>query len=86
MSGPSAGRVLVQLVHEHHDVVDAQLAALEMLAQLGDDAGEHQVLRQRVETGHVHHVDAAVGEGAPGQVVGGAVVGDEPLGSGARCC
>ena len=75
--------VLVELVDEHDHVVDAEVAALEVLAQLGDDPGEDQVLRQRIETGHVDHVHAPIGEGAPGQIVGRAVVGHQSLGAGA---
>ena len=67
--GPVGRRVLVELVHEHDDVVHAQVAPLEMLAQLGDHPGKDQVLGQRIETGHVDHVQAAVLEAAPGQVV-----------------
>ena len=48
-------------------MVHAEVAALEVLAQLGDDAGEDQVLRQRVEAGHIDDVHAAVGEAAPGR-------------------
>ena len=75
--------VLVQLIDEHDHVVDAEVAALEVLAQLGDAAREDQVLGERVDAGHVHHVDGAVLELAPGKVVGRAVVDDESLGAGA---
>ena len=67
--GAVGRRVLVELVDEHDDVVHAEVAPLEVLAQLGDDAGEDQVLRQRVEPGDVDDVHAPVGEGAPGQIV-----------------
>ena len=60
--GTIGRRVLVELVHEHDDVVHPEVAALEMLAQLGDHAGEDQILRQGVEAGDVHHVHAPVGE------------------------
>ena len=47
---PVARRVLVQLVDEHDDVLHAEVALLEVLAQLRDDAREDQILRVLLET------------------------------------
>ena len=63
-------------------MIHAEVAPLEVLAQLGDDAREDEVLGERIEAGDVHHVHAAVGEAAPGQVVSRAIVGHEALGPG----
>src|SRR4030081_1474047 len=55
-----ARRILVQLVDEHDEVLDAQIPPLQVLAQLGDDPGEDEVLRIFLEVGDIHHVHRAV--------------------------
>ena len=77
--GSIGGRVLVQLVHEHDHRVDAQVAALEALAELRHHAGEHEVLSQGIHVRHVHDVHGAVVEPPPRQIVRRAVVGDQTL-------
>ncbi len=76
------GGVLVELVHEDDDVVHPQIAALQVLPELGDHPRKDEVLRQRIDPRHVEHVCSAIPEFAPGKVVGRAVVGDETLGPG----
>ena len=70
-------RILVQLVDEHDDVVDAEIALLEVLAELGDDAREDQILRGLLEGGDVDHVHRAILKAPEGQVADGAVVGHQ---------
>ena len=41
--------VFVQLVDEHHDVADAEIAPLEVLTKLGHDAREDEILRVLLE-------------------------------------
>ena len=45
--------------------IDAQIPALEVLSELGDDPGKHQVLCQGIESGHIHYVHAAILKPAP---------------------
>ena len=53
-------RILVQLVDEHDDVVDAEVALLEMFPKLGDDAREDQILRVLLEGRDVDHIHRAI--------------------------
>ena len=69
---PIARRVLVQLVDEHDDVLDAEVALLEMLAELRDDAREDQILRVFLERGDVDHIHRAVLKAPERQVADGA--------------
>src|SRR4030081_604542 len=55
-----AWRVLVQLVDEYNEVLDAQIPPLQVLAQLGDDPGEDEVLRIFLEVGDIHDVHRAI--------------------------
>ena len=43
-----SGGVLVELIDEDHDVLHAEVAPLEVLTQLGDDAREDQVLMDQI--------------------------------------
>src|SRR5439155_425021 len=81
-SGAGRGSVLVQLIHEHHYRVHAQVAPLEVLAQLRHDARKHEVLAERVHVREVYDVHGAVLELAPGEVVREAVIGDQALAAG----
>ena len=77
--GPVAGSVLVQLIDEHDHVVDTQLSALELLPQHGNNAREHEILRDLVHSCDVEHVDGTILERAEWQVAHRAVRGNEPL-------
>ena len=79
---PVARRVLVELVHEDHDGVDAEIATLQVLAQFGDGACEDEVLAEGIHVGDVHDVHGPVLEPSPREVVRRAVVGDETLAAG----
>ena len=75
--GTIARRVLVELVHEHHHVIDAQRSLFKTLPQLRDHAREDQVLRVRLEIRDVNDVHRAITECAKRQVAHGAVVRHE---------
>src|SRR5947208_16468540 len=79
--GSSPGRVLVELVDEHDDGIHAQLTPLELLAQPRDDAGEDEILSQRIHVGDIDDVDGAVFEPVPGKIAGRTIVGHESLAS-----
>jgi hypothetical protein len=63
-------------------VVHAEVAALEMLAQLGNDAGEDEILRILLEERDIHHVHRPVGEAPERQVADAAVVGHQARAAG----
>ena len=69
--------VLVELVHEHDDVLHTEVSLLEMLAQLRDDAREDQILRVFLERGDVDDIHRAVLKAPEWQITNAAVVGDE---------
>ena len=71
--------VLVQLIHEDHHGIDAELASLELLAQPRDYTREDEVLAERIDVGDVDHVDRAIFELRPGQIARRPVVRHEPL-------
>src|SRR5690606_31102615 len=74
--------ILVELVDEHHHIVDTEVAALQVFPKPGYHPGEDQILGQRIDTGHVDHRHRTVAELAPRQVIGDTVVGHQPLGAG----
>ena len=76
---PVARCVLVQLIHEHDDGIDAELATLELLAEFRYHAGEHEVLAERIDVGDVDHVDRAILELSPRQIARRTVVRHEAL-------
>src|SRR5439155_23188037 len=74
-----ARRVLVELVDEDDDGLDAEIAPLQVLAQLGDGAREHEILAERIDVRDVHHVHAAILEPAPRKVARRTGGSDEAL-------
>src|SRR6185503_12648446 len=61
--------VLVEFVPELDHMLDAEVAALQVLAERGDDPGEREILGQRVQPGYIHDVETTILEAAPGEVV-----------------
>src|SRR3954469_3941150 len=74
--------VLVQLVDEHDDVIDAEVALLEVFPKLGDDAREDQILRGLLERGDVDYIHRSVLKAPERQGPDRAVVSHETRASG----
>src|SRR5438477_2517369 len=75
--GPITRRVFVELVDEDDEVLDAEIPALQMLAELGYDASEDEVLRIFLEVGDVDYVHRAVRKAPKGEVAHVARVGHQ---------
>ena len=79
---PIARRVLVELVDEHHEVFDAEVSSLQVLAQLGDDAGKDEILRIFLEVCDVHYVHRLVAKAPERKVADGPGIGHQSSASG----
>ena len=75
--GSIARCVFVELVDEDDEMLDPQIPPLQMLAELGDDASEDEVLRIFLEVGDIHDVHRPVGKAPEGEIAHRARVGDE---------
>src|SRR6476661_9926037 len=60
--------VFVELVDKHDEMLDAEIPAFEVLAQLGHDASEDEILGIFFEVGDVDYVHRAVLKAPEGKV------------------
>ena len=76
--GSITRRILVELVDENDEVLDAEIPALQVLAKLGHDPSEDEVLRIFLEVGDVHYIHRAIGKAPERKVAHTSGIGDEP--------
>src|SRR5882724_889743 len=75
--GPITRCVLVELVDEDDEVLDAQIPALKVLAELGHDASEDEVLSIFLEVGDVDYIHRAILKAPEWEIAHGSRVGYE---------
>ena len=75
--GSITRRILVELVDENDEVLDAEIPALQVLAKLGHDPSEDEILRIFLEVGDIHYVHRAIGKAPKGEIADSTGVGNE---------